>query len=198
MRYLLRSLAILSALSLPLIAHADSVVYTGTVTLTDGATTVGSNSFSFTDPGTFFGTGSPFNPFDDSFSIDGKIKTGDTISLGVSFTAPGSGNGAFDGEVYKGIFGGDTIDWTIPAGDQINLSNGSAADISLGFLGFTLPTPLTSCGRRDSGDFCGSSDLYIAITDNDPATTTPEPSSLILLGTGVLGAAGMVRRRLAV
>jgi hypothetical protein len=197
MRTLLRSVAIVSALALPLIAHATPVTYSGTITLTD--TTTGANigafatdPFSFTDPN----TGTLLNPFVDPFSIDGVISKNDQISLNVSFTAPGVGSGDLTGEDFTGIFGGSSIDWSYPAIDQIDLANGSIAYVSLPNLFGAASTPLTSCGTRRSGDVCGSSDLSIYITDNAPATT-PEPSSLMLLGTGVLGAAGLLRRRFA-
>jgi hypothetical protein len=201
MRSLLRSVAVISALSLPLIAHADTVTYSGTVTLTDTTTghtigTFASDPFTFTDTGLSSSTGTFFNPFLDPISINGVINNDDQISLDVSFTDPGSGSGDLLGEDFKttGLFGSNNIDWDYPTVDSIDLSNGSVAVITLpNFLGFAS-TALHSCG---DGKVCGSSDLGIYITDNDPAAA-PEPSSLFLLGTGVIGAAGMIRRRFAV
>jgi len=198
MHSLLRSVAVITALSLPLIAHATPVTYSGTITVVDTTTGVNIGSspdggaFTFTDPN----TGTLLDPFVYDFSVDGKIANDDNISLDIAFTAPGSGSGDLTGEDFKGSFIGNNIDWSFPQIDQIDLANGSVAYLTLpNFLGLSS-TPLASCGNRSSGDVCGSSDLAVYIADNDPAAA-PEPSSLMLLGTGVLGAAGMLRRRLA-
>jgi hypothetical protein len=48
-------------------------------------------------------------------------------------------------------------------------------------------------------DYNDNSFLFtnVSSTVNPPAAATPEPGSLILLGTGILGAAGTLRRRIA-
>jgi hypothetical protein len=199
-----RSLAVVAALALPL-SSAHATTYTFTPTLVDLNTTgnvtgtfgSGSGSYSFNDPSTFF--------YVDTLNITANgASDDDELALDFAFTAPGTGTASITGDAEitgRRDLNGD-IDWD-SAFDIITLSNGSVVDISLpNFLGSPYNTSLSSCSRDDrgctcpSGDVCGTTDVTISVLANDPPAATPEPSSLALLGTGVLGAAGFVRRRI--
>jgi hypothetical protein len=89
---------------------------------------------------------------------------------------------------------------TIPAGtyspalDQIFLIGSGAGEI------FNVPTGATGLYLGVADSVGGSNNNVGSLTVNasfSSTSTTPEPGTLTLLGTGALGLLGMVRRRLA-
>ena len=81
------------------------------------------------------------------------------------------------------FFDGDGVSFSLKNGNDVNLSDGGMESAS---------------GGNPKG---GPQDFELDIVDvskdpSDPPPAVPEPSTLALFGTGILGAAGAIRRRL--
>lgn len=164
--------------ALPLAARADQVTITGTNTITFNVAASPTPSFYTPDGG---------------FTLDNIAVTenGVTSNEEVLF---------FEDGIAIGSTASVSFDWIFM---NINLTGAIASDLSdVPGSFFSAPlysggesTPTLLPGTYDLSDNLGNGDLSLTIAADVAAT--PEPSSLLLLGTGVLGAAGILKRRFA-
>lgn len=123
----------------------------------------------------------------------GSLQMGGTFAAGGSFTITGNGNGIPSGTLFSGTFS-TPVTWTL-----VTLANGTHNYTLTGTLSGTLEGGSTVQGvtvqltiNTGKGFFNGSTQ----ISSGDTNVTVPEPGSLSLMGTGLIGLAGMVRRKL--
>jgi len=121
------------------------------------------------------GSGTEFG-YSDAANLDTANFTGSTLTL--SDTGFGEGQASF------------VMKFTDPDFKSFSfISNGLGVNFS--FAGDTLTV------KFDGGDFMGTETAVLAYAPNQSQTgVTPEPATLALLGTGMLAAAGVVRKRL--
>ena len=167
----------------PALAHATPI--TGTI--------------GFSGNGTFNNTTGQFTPGANTFSgMDAFVLTGGTGTLNV-FTAPNPVNfNAFNTSTL-----GTTIFTTTEGSDTLSfiLTGLSGAGLDPAGSGFTGNGTLEETGFTDTPE------TFTLNTDAQGGTFTaamtaatgiaPEPPSLMLLGTGLLGIAGIVHRKFA-
>src|ERR1700730_3243609 len=80
---------------------------------------------------------------------------------------------------------------TLSTGDSFALTTPLNNGVDTGFVGFVSDTPITSVTFADNG----SAFDVINFSESAPATSVPEPGTLALMATGLLGMALLGRRR---
>lgn len=204
MRHLLRSVLALSALGLSVAAHADT--FAGTASFTDGSSNNNSYQFSgsFANPSFSF-SGGVGTTYSDQLTItstnvnctgrNNPCNAGsDALSVTVAFTKPNNVTSGFSGSgsdteyfTFLGVVENADIDWT-NNNQTVAFADGSSLMLSLADTDFSQFT-------WQGTTFSGCEDLTMTVKD-PPAAATPEPSSLVLLGSGLAGLGGTIRRKL--
>ncbi len=202
----------LLVLTLPLVAFADEVDFTntgGTLTANGGTTGLAGSTINLTLSGSALTQVTGFNgmgiiqgtnlgsvAFTTGALSSGSLLYGGTFGGGGTFVIMGNGTGGLpNGVIFSGTFTGTTT-W-IPSG-TIGVSpsifytlTGAISGTWYNGLAVNGATTQITVDTGKNG-FTGSVGVG---SGNSVITVTPEPGTLGLLGTGMLGLAGIFRKK---
>jgi hypothetical protein len=181
------------ALALPLAAFANDLALTNAggvlVGNAGGLALTGSTLISY---GSTVGTNLGSVTFTTGAFTSGDIQNGGTLAAGGSFVITGNGtNGVPNGVIFNGTFSGP-VTWslvTLKDGTHHYTLSGALVAMN-GEVGATVQLSVST----GTNLFSGSAQL--ASGDTHLKTVVPEPGTLSLLGTGLIGVAGFLRRKL--